>query len=135
VPVRLDRALRARRGGDAGPLKSLLAELRDLPSAVPRDLRDRLPEETEPWLDAIGRYGAAGLAALELQERSAGRPSEAELAAWRARRDELRSGNGFELALEVKLDLDALRRWLARPVERRPALPDRSLPADPGDVL
>ena len=79
----------------------------------------------------------AGLLSLEYAKkaRSGGSLTGAELSAWSDARYRIRSGNGLELALELKLLFDARTRWEGIPRNRRPPRPDYSLPADPSDIL
>lgn len=127
----------ARAGGATAGLEESFRRLEALPGRLRQGLGPRLPEEIGPWLDKVGEYGATGRMSLRLAEkvRRGAAASGKELEEWRLRRYRLRSGNGLELALELRLLLDAFRRWALLPPGRRPPLPDLSLPADPAELL
>lgn len=129
LPVALDAALEAERRGDPAPLRSLLEELASLPVRVRARLPGQLAEEGMSWLDKVGDYGRLGLLALAGGGGRAGSPE------WEEARYRLRSSNGLELMLELKLELDALASWARSPKGRRPACPEYRLPADPRDML
>ncbi len=87
-------------------LERLDAEASARPSAL----------EEAPWLDKIAQYADAARAALQAKP-----PAD-----WAARRERLASGNGLELVLELKLELEALARGGKGEV---------TFPADPADAL
>ncbi len=90
--------------------------------------RPGVPQAAWPWLFKVEDYGRAGLLALK---RRKGRWSAAEEADWRRLGRRLRSGNGLEEAVELKLLLDGLARW-GRDPGRPFVLP---WPAQPQDAL
>ncbi|MBI4348005.1 MAG: beta-N-acetylglucosaminidase domain-containing protein [Elusimicrobia bacterium] len=126
LSARLAGALEARGRGDKAPLSELFRTLADLPAVIRQGMAGRLAEEGGPWLDKVGEYGRLGLIALE------GKASGPE---WQEARYRLRSANGLELVLELKLELDALARWAGLPPAERPTRPAVDWPADPRDML
>lgn len=76
-----------------------------------------LPDEARPWLWRVQDYGRAGARVAQGLHLAA------------HERERLRSGNGLELALELKQALDAFVRWSRLP-EPRPKELDLELPAD-----
>lgn len=127
--ARMDRALGR---GDAGSAASLADELK----AMSQELRaSGFPVELIPWLDKAAAYGRLAARAAELAEKvqSGGKPTAEEAGRWRKDREDARSGNGLELAVELLMTLDATARW-ASASPRAGALPV-AWPADPSEAL
>ncbi|MCX5788338.1 MAG: beta-N-acetylglucosaminidase domain-containing protein, partial [Elusimicrobia bacterium] len=134
VPVRLADALDRERAGDARALRRLLEEFSSLPALVRERLPGQLAEEGTPWLDKVGEYGRLGILTLDLKRRER-KPGEDELERWKESRYRVRSSNGLELVVELKLALDAFVEWSGLPIGERPPVPELRLPADPREML
>ena len=123
LPAELAAALERDREGDPRALRRLFDELALLPGLVRERLPGQLAEEGTPWLDKVGDYGRLGLLAADLRARGR-QPTDAERVLWEELRYRLRSSNGLELVLELKLDLDAFMAWSRLPASTRPPRPE-----------
>lgn len=134
-PVVLEKSLLIyRESGDTAELRKLFQKLDGMPVVI-QSINPQLIEETKPWLYKVRQYGILGLRGLELRSYYPDRIPAEKLADWARLREDLRSGNGLELALELNFTIDALTRWARLPQEKRPRRLDLTLPANPADMF